>query len=70
MGIVNVGLLATESGTLGRVIGDILLAAVGSHGLDSLLNRAFGAYAAVVLGTLLMTLTTYRWLVEPPEQDD
>jgi MFS family permease len=70
VGIVNVGLLATESGTLGRVIGDILLAAVGSYGLEDLLNRAFGAYAMVIVGTLLVTFASYDQLVEPPDSDD
>ena len=70
VGIVNVGLLATESGTLGRVIGDVLLATVGSHGLEELLNRAFGVYGAITFGTLLICLVFYGRLVEPPEKDD
>lgn len=69
-GIVNVGLLATESGTFGRVVGDVLLAVVGSSGLEQLLNRAFGALAAIILGTLLMTLGFYDHMVEPPDSDD
>ncbi|CAB9521859.1 SPX domain-containing membrane protein OsI [Seminavis robusta] len=69
-GIINVGLLATESGTLGRVIGDVLLAAVGSRGMEELLNRAFGWYSVIIFGTLLLTFATYERLVEPPEPDD
>jgi MFS family permease len=69
-GIVNVGLLATESGTFGRVIGDVLLAAVGSRGMEELLNCAFSWYAAIIMGTLLITFAAYDQLVEPPEKDN
>ena len=69
-GIVNVGLLATEAGTFGRVVGDILLAAVGRHGLEELLNRAFGSYAAIIVGMLLVTFGFYDHMVEPPDMDD
>ena len=68
-GIVNVGLLATESGTLGRVIGDFILAALARHGLESLLDDSFGAFGAIILANLVACLLYYRHL-EPVEKDD
>jgi hypothetical protein len=68
-GIINVGLLATESGTLGRVIGDALLAAIASRGLDQMLNAAFGAFGAIILGVILICVVSYRHL-EPKEKDE
>ncbi len=40
-GLFNVGLLATEAGTLGRAVGDVLISAWGFQSLGSLLNDAF-----------------------------
>jgi len=68
-GIINVGLLATEAGTFGRVVGDFLLAAMASHGMDAMLNEAFGTFGAIVLATIILCLVFYRHL-EPTEKDD
>lgn len=69
-GLVNVGLLATESGTGGRVVGDMVLAYVGSeHGIENLLNRAFGAFAGIILGTLVTTLAFFKHL-EPIDEGE
>lgn len=68
-GIINVGLLATEAGTAGRAVGDVLLSAFGSNGLEYLLNRTFGTFA--VLSSL--TLATSVWFfehLEPIDKDD
>jgi len=48
-GIIDVGLLATEAGTLGRFIGDSLLATMGSDGLEIILNDAFVTFGFNVL---------------------
>lgn len=68
-GIINVGLLATESGTFGRVVGDVVLAAMASHGMETMLDEAFGAFAAIILASLILCLIFYRHL-EPAEKDD
>ena len=48
-GVFNVGFLATESGTLGRTVADLLLAIFGSNGLEHLLNRTFGTFSLLSL---------------------
>ena len=68
-GIVNVGLLATEAGTFGRVVGDTTLAAMAHHGLDTMLNETFGAFGAIVLAMIVACVAFYRHL-EPSEKDD
>lgn len=40
-GILNAGLLSTEAGTLGRVLGDIWFSSSTFLGLDKMLNRTF-----------------------------
>ena len=68
-GIINVGLLATESGTLGRVIGDIILAGMASRGIETMLNHAFGAFAATIVSSIVLCFVFYDEL-EPIEQED
>lgn len=68
-GIFNVGLLATEAGTFGRVVGDTTLAAMARRGLDTMLNEAFGAFGAIVLAVIAACVVFYRNL-EPLEKDD
>jgi hypothetical protein len=68
-GVVNVGLLSTEAGTLGRVIGDLYLTYCGSQGMDFLLNRVYGALSIISVGTLLMTYLAYD-LLDPTDKDD
>lgn len=69
-GIVNVGLLATESGTLGRVIGDFLLAGMATNGLENMLNEAFGAFGGIILATLAVCVIFYRRLQPVVEKDE
>lgn len=69
-GIVNVGLLATEAGTLGRVVGDVFLTFCGAHGsLDALLNVTFGIMALISFLSLFLTFQTYG-LLNPHDKDD
>lgn len=58
-GFWNVGLLATESGTLGRAVGDVILTMCGSAGLQYVLNYAFGAMAVLSTITIMLTLRFY-----------
>ena len=69
-GIINVGLLATESGTFGRVVGDFLLAYIGSGGgMEGLLNRSFGTFAVILVATTVATFAFFEQL-EPIEKDE
>ena len=68
-GLFNVGLLATESGTLGRAVGDVILTLCGSQGLQHILNNAFGAMSALSMATIALTWFMYDRL-EPHEKDD
>ena len=54
-GIFNVGLLATEAGTLGRAISDVLLSLWSFHGIGSLLNDAFRNMSLASAAMLAMT---------------
>jgi hypothetical protein len=42
---------------------------MASHGLDTMLNEAFGAFAAIIAATLVACFVFYDHL-EPPEKDD
>jgi len=68
-GVVNVGLLSTEAGTFGRVIGDLYLTYCGSNGMDFFLNRVYGAMSLISVGTLFMTYLAYD-LLDPSDKDD
>lgn len=68
-GLFNVGLLATESGTLGRAVGDIILTLCGSTGMGHILNRAFGMMAGLSTVTIAICFAVYDQL-EPQEKDD
>lgn len=67
-GIINVGLLATEAGTFGRVLADIFLGIVSAGGLQQLLNRTFGSFAVVTGGCLLVIFHFYDYM-ESVEDD-
>jgi MFS family permease len=56
-GFFNVGLLATEAGTLGRAVGDVFLAYCGANGAESMLNTTFAALAAI---SFLSLFVSYR----------
>ena len=68
-GFLNVGLLATESGTLGRAVGDVILTLCGSGGMQSILNYAFGAISIFSMATISITLHFYNYLA-PHEKDE
>ena len=68
-GIFNVGLLATEAGTAGRAVGDVLLSVWGFKGLGTLLNDTFRTMS--ILSTLSVAITYYFFdQLEPNEKDD
>lgn len=68
-GIFNVGLLATEAGTLGRAVGDLLLSVWGFKGLGTLLNHTFRTMS--ILSAMSVALTMYFFEhMEPNEKDD
>jgi cyanate permease len=68
-GIFNVGLLATEAGTAGRAVGDVLLSLFGKEGVEHLLNRTFVCFAVTSGATLLLSVRLYDDL-EPSDKDD
>jgi hypothetical protein len=68
-GIFNVGLLATESGTAGRVVADIFLTFTGSRGLEKLLNLTFGSLSAIICCTIAIAAYVFDHL-EPLDMDD
>mgnify|MGYP005856292425 CR=1 FL=1 len=68
-GFFNVGLLATEAGTLGRAVADVLLTIFGSGGIEYLVNVTFGTMASLSFLSLLLILRFYRML-EPKDKDD
>ncbi|CAB9529822.1 SPX domain-containing membrane protein OsI [Seminavis robusta] len=68
-GIFNVGLLATEAGTFGRAVGDLLLSAWGFEGVGTLLNHTFRTMSICSAFSLALTMYFYEDL-EPHEQDD
>lgn len=69
-GIFNAGLLATEAGTLGRVIGDFWLSSAAFMGLDQMLNRTFEPMCAMVGVSIFATLWGYSYLQPRFEDED
>ena len=69
-GFFNVGLLATEAGTLGRAVADVLLTAFGADGrMEYVLNRIFGTMASVSLASIAFSYHYYAYLI-PNDHDD
>jgi MFS family permease len=69
-GTFNSGLLATEFGTLGRVIGDIFVSSVSFIGVDNyLMNGIFIPLLILVLITIALMRKFYSSL-EPKDDDD
>lgn len=68
-GILNVGLLATEAGTFGRVVGDLFLSICGTRGLEYLINSAFGTASVFCAVSLAVSYHFYDRL-EPMDKDD
>lgn len=69
-GFFNIGLLATEAGTAGRAVADVLLTAFGAGGMDSLLNRVFEICSGLSMALLVISLQFYKNLVPRAETDD
>jgi len=61
-GFFNVGLLATEAGTLGRAVADAFLVWCGSGGIECLLNHTFGTLLGICVVSLLATWRCYGLL--------
>jgi MFS family permease len=68
-GIFNVGLLATEAGTLGRAIGDLFLTLCGESGVEHLINQCFRTVSLVTACALGLTVVYYDRL-DAIDKDD
>ena len=68
-GILNAGLLSTEAGTLGRVLGDIWFSSSTFMGLDQMLNREFGPMSVMVGISICAVLWSYSVLQPTFEVD-
>jgi len=68
-GLFNVGLLATEAGTLGRAVGDVFITWCGLESISHLLNNMFITMGVIVGLTLAGTYRAYPYL-EPYDKDD
>jgi hypothetical protein len=69
-GIFNVGLLATESGTFGRVLADVFLTFTGSRGLEHLLNLTFGSLSIITCFTIAIVTCLFDHLEPIIDMDD
>jgi MFS family permease len=69
-GTFNSGLLATEAGTFGRVVGDFVISAAGIVALDRVLDLTFIPTAVLVGVTLLVCCRLYPQLQEIDEDDE
>ena len=69
-GIFNAGLLATEAGTLGRVIGDFWLSGATFGGLDQMVNKTFEPMCVMVGVSICATVWRYSDLQPRFDLDD
>jgi len=69
-GTFNSGLLATEAGTFGRVVGDLLLSAAGLVDLTQVVNLTFVPMAGLVAVTVFVTWKLFPYLVPHDDDDD
>lgn len=72
-GILNAGLLSTEAGTVGRVLGDVWFSSSTFMGLDRMLNRTFGPMSMMILlsiGAVLQSYTNLQPTFEVDSEDD
>ena len=67
-GILNAGLLATQAGTMGRVIGDVWLSSAAFMGLNEMINRTFEPMCVMVVVSIVATVWSYPHL--QPRFDD
>ena len=62
-GFFNMGLLATEAGTLGRTVGDLLITWFGTTGgIESMLNHTFWVLGVILAVTVVITHRIYPFL--------
>lgn len=69
-GVLNAGLLATEAGTIGRVLGDFCMSTAAYKGLDVLVNRLFFPLGIVVLASIFVVFQAYAYLQPRYEDED
>ena len=67
-GFFNMGLLATESGTFGRTVGDAVITLFGLGSTEAMLNHTFIFLGVLVGMTVLLTHRMYP-LLEPRDKD-
>lgn len=65
-GTFNSGLLATEAGTLGRVVGDMMITVLADSALTStgLVNRLYIPFLIILGGSLVLAIRFYENLLE------
>jgi hypothetical protein len=68
-GFFNVGLLATEAGTLGRAMADVFLTVCSSQGMDNLVNQTFTVLTSI---SFLSLMACYHYFdeLQPMDKDD
>lgn len=69
-GILNAGLLATEAGTVGRVVGDVWLSGAAFMGLDQMVNTTFEPMCIMVGLSICATVYFYSRLQPRFEDED
>ena len=68
-GILNAGLLATEAGTIGRVVGDFYFSAAAYKGLDRVVNLTFEPMGVMIVLAIFISICNYRRL-QPRYEDE
>eukprot|EP00956_Cyclotella_meneghiniana_P028399 scaffold65814_cov67-Cyclotella_meneghiniana.AAC.2 len=68
-GILNAGLLATEAGTIGRVVGDFYFSAAAYKGLDRVVNLTFEPMGVMIVLAIIISICNYRRL-QPRYEDE
>ena len=67
-GVLNAGLLATEAGTIGRVVGDFYFSAAAFQGVDCVVNMTFKPMGLLIALSVLFTL--FNWSKLQPRYED
>ena len=69
-GILNSGFLATESGTLARSVGDVLISVAAAAGVASMLRSLFLSMLALVVASFMLLAMYYDGMIEREDEDD
>jgi len=69
-GTFNSGFLATESGTAGRAVGDVVISYIGAGEIGNILNGTFVNLFWVTVVTVVALRAAYPKLLAPKEKDD